>query len=421
MNRRNFLIRATAGLSALASWPMVKVLAANRSASTPKSGSLVKENDEGEKNSLITLFLCGDVMTGRGIDQVLPHPGDPVLYESYVKSAHRYVELAEDVNGSIPRPVDFSYIWGDALDVFSEWKPHVRIVNLETSVTSSDDPWPNKAVLYRMHPGNVSCLTAADIDCCVLANNHVLDWGYDGLEETVRTLRTANIKTAGAGTTLHDAEAPAIIDVEGRGRVMVFAYGSESGGVFAQWAATKRKGGVNLLKDLSAKSVQRTAEAVRKVRQPGDIVVASIHWGPNWGYAIERSHVRFAHQLIDEAGIDVVHGHSSHHPKGLEVYNGKPIIYGCGDFLTDYEGIGGYQNYRGDLGLMYFVTVNATTGQLTGISMVPTQMRRFQVRRASNKDAQWLKQMLNRESEQFGNRTELGADNVLRVEWTEPA
>jgi poly-gamma-glutamate synthesis protein (capsule biosynthesis protein) len=88
-------------------------------------------------SSLITLFLCGDVMTGRGIDQVLPQPSDPRLYEPSVKTAVRYVELAEKVNGPIPKPVDFSYIWGDALRELEQVQPAVRIINLETAVTES--------------------------------------------------------------------------------------------------------------------------------------------------------------------------------------------------------------------------------------------------------------------------------------------
>ena len=59
----------------------------------------------------VRIFLCGDVMIGRGIDQVLPHPCDPRLYESYAKSALHYVHLAEDENGPIPRQVDPFYVW----------------------------------------------------------------------------------------------------------------------------------------------------------------------------------------------------------------------------------------------------------------------------------------------------------------------
>lgn len=66
-------------------------------------------------STLIHLFLCGDVMTGRGIDQALPHPGNPRLYESYVKNAKDYLDLAEQENGNIPTPVSFDYIWKDAL------------------------------------------------------------------------------------------------------------------------------------------------------------------------------------------------------------------------------------------------------------------------------------------------------------------
>jgi hypothetical protein len=87
----------------------------------------------------ITMFLCGDVMTGRGIDQLLPHPNDPLIYESYMKSARGYVALAERMTGSIQKPVSFSYIWGDVLEELERVGPDVRIINLETSVTKSDD------------------------------------------------------------------------------------------------------------------------------------------------------------------------------------------------------------------------------------------------------------------------------------------
>jgi poly-gamma-glutamate synthesis protein (capsule biosynthesis protein) len=137
----------------------------------------------------ITLFLCGDVMTGRGIDQVLPQPSKPQLFEPYMRSALGYVQLAEEENGPIPRPVDFSYIWGDALDTWERLRPDLRIVNLETAVTTSDEAQSGKSIHYRMHPANVPCLPAAGIDCCVLANNHVLDWGYAGLAETLDTLQ----------------------------------------------------------------------------------------------------------------------------------------------------------------------------------------------------------------------------------------
>ena len=221
--------------------------------------------NSGRSSPNIKLFLCGDVMTGRGIDQVMPHPSDPILYEPYVKNANRYVELAEQANGPIPRPVEFSYIWGDALASLERAAPDVRIINLETSLTTSSDHWPYKRIHYRMHPGNVPCLTAAGIDCCVLANNHVLDWGYAGLEETLRTLHGANVKTAGAGADLARARAPAGFPVPGKGRVLVFAFGAESSGVSYAMAAQPDQPGVNWLPDLSNDTAQRIAKEVEAV------------------------------------------------------------------------------------------------------------------------------------------------------------
>jgi poly-gamma-glutamate capsule biosynthesis protein CapA/YwtB (metallophosphatase superfamily) len=133
----------------------------------------------------VTLFLCGDVMTGRGVDQILQHPAGHELAEPYVQDARDYVRLAEAKNGAIDRPVAPSYIWGDALEELQRVAPDARIINLETSVTTRDDYWPGKGINYRMHPKNVCCLTAARIDVCGLSNNHVLDFGYDGLEETL--------------------------------------------------------------------------------------------------------------------------------------------------------------------------------------------------------------------------------------------
>ena len=126
-------------------------------------------------HNAITLFMCGDVMTGRGIDQVLPHPGDPTIYESYMNSAQGYVKIAEDVNGPIDYPVSFSYVWGDALKEMDRIVPDVKIINLETSVTKSNDYWKGKGINYRMHPKNISILSAAKIDVCSLANNQVHD------------------------------------------------------------------------------------------------------------------------------------------------------------------------------------------------------------------------------------------------------
>jgi poly-gamma-glutamate synthesis protein (capsule biosynthesis protein) len=130
-------------------------------------------------------------------------------------------------------------------------------------------------------------------------------------------------------------------------------------------------------------------ERVRRARRAGDVVVASIHWGGNWGYAVSREQREFAHALIEAAGVDVVFGHSSHHAKGIEVYRDRPILYGCGDFLNDYEGIGGYEEFRGDLALAYLVSVDPADGTLAGLVVSAFTMRRFRLAYASPGDTAW--------------------------------
>jgi poly-gamma-glutamate capsule biosynthesis protein CapA/YwtB (metallophosphatase superfamily) len=216
MKRRHFLVEAGKICTALA---------------IPMPQTTPAVTNKPEDGQTITLFLCGDVMTGRGIDQVLPHPRDPRIYEPYMRNALGYVELAEQRNGPILKPVDFAYIWGDALEVLRHQKPDLRLINLETSITASDDYWPGKVINYRMHPNNVPCLTASQIDGCALANNHVLDWGYAGFVDTLATLRRAGIQFAGAGPTPARAQAPTLFDVEGKGRIVLFSFGSPTSGV----------------------------------------------------------------------------------------------------------------------------------------------------------------------------------------------
>ncbi|MDB6121066.1 MAG: poly-gamma-glutamate biosynthesis protein [Pedosphaera sp.] len=365
---------------------------------------------------LLRVFLCGDVMTGRGVDQVLPYPGDPTLYESCVRDAREYVKLAENANGPIPQPVSFKYIWGEALAELERAKVDLRIINLETSITSNDEPWPDKGIHYHMHPQNVGCLTAARISGCSLANNHVLDWGYEGLMETLQTLDRAGIAYAGAGHNAAEAMAPAVLEMKGKGRVLLFSFGSITSGIPREWGATSTRPGVNLLGDLSETTARRVAGRMRQFQQPGDLIIASIHWGGNWGYEVPKEQSAFAHRLIEE-GVAIAHGHSSHHVKTIEVYQNHLILYGCGDFLTDYEGIRGYEMFRGDLALMYLIQVDHHSGRLESVRMVPMQTRRFQLNRASAVDARWLCDLLNQLGAPLGTHMQLTEDNSMNLIW----
>lgn len=359
----------------------------------------------------LTLFLCGDVMTGRGVDQILPRSCPPHLYEPVVDSAVTYVELAERANGPIPGAVDYAYVWGEALPILERVRPDARIINLETSITTSEDAAP-KGINYRMHPANVALLTAAGIDCCVLANNHVMDWGAAGLLETLEVLSATGISVAGAGHSLTSASRPAVLGSGYQRRTLIFGAGVTNSGIPQSWAAGGGKPGVHLLPDLSDATAAELARRVKAVKRTGDVAVLSIHWGSNWGYEVPKEHRHFAHALLDEGGIDAIHGHSSHHPLAVEIYRDRPILYGCGDFIDDYEGISGYEEFRGDLTLMYFPAFD-DSGTLTEFRIHPLRIRNFRLERPSSADYAWICETLERECGRLGQPIHAGEDALM--------
>jgi poly-gamma-glutamate synthesis protein (capsule biosynthesis protein) len=356
---------------------------------------------------MTVIFLTGDVMTGRAIDQLLPHPGDPTLRESVVSDARTYIRLAEQTNGPIPAPIDFTWPWGEALEIVDQFAPDVRLLNLETSITDGGEFARGKAVHYRMHPDNVGCLTAIRPDVCTLANNHILDFGYQGLIDTLRTLDDAGLGSAGAGLDEKSAERPAVV-----GRVVIAACGMGSSGIPHGWAATGHRPGVAYVPDMSDRSASMVAGRALALKGHGDIAVVSVHWGSNWGYDVDSAQIRFAHRLID-AGIDVVHGHSSHHPRPIEVYRGRLILYGCGDTIDDYEGISTFEAFRHELRLLYFASIDSQSGSV--LRMVPMRMRRMRLERAPDRDAEWLRATVAEMSRRFGTRVESAPDGVLTV------
>jgi poly-gamma-glutamate synthesis protein (capsule biosynthesis protein) len=356
----------------------------------------------------LSLFLAGDVMLGRGIDQILADPSDPRLHEGWVTSAEGYVRLAEDQHGALPRRVAPGYVWGDLLAELDARAPDLRIVNLETAITTSD-AYEAKGINYRMHPANAEVLRAARIDACILANNHVLDWGPEGLIETLDTLDALGIAHAGAGRDAAEAAAPLVLPAA-QGRLILVALGCPTSGVPLHWQAGPGRPGVALLPGYDGAAAAVVARAAEG-RRPGDILVVSIHWGSNWGHAIPPRQRRLARRLIDEAGAALVFGHSSHHPRAVEFRRGRPILYGAGDLLNDYEGIGGREEFRAELTLAWFAAFDAE-GSLAALEMVPFRIERFRLSRATGEEADWLAATLCRESARRGTnvtRTRTGA------------
>jgi poly-gamma-glutamate synthesis protein (capsule biosynthesis protein) len=365
----------------------------------------------------LRLCLCGDVMTGRGIDQALSFPGAPELREQYVRSATAYLGLAERANGPFATPIAPAAIWGAAREAWRELAPDVRLMNLETAVTACSDFAP-KGVNYRMNPANIAVLTASGADALALANNHVLDFGPAGLAETLDVLAAAGLAGAGAGANLAQALQPAVIEAGGN-RVLFYSVAMRDSGVPSNWAAGRASQGVALVEPTDREAAE-LASRVSAERRSGDIAVVSIHWGSNWGYDVPEAHRRFAHALIDTANVSIVHGHSSHHPRPIEVYRGRLVLYGCGDVLNDYEGIRGYESFRSDIVATYFADVDISTGILRKLVITPLRLRRFRLERATEEESAWIASILTAHSRDFGVQITPSSAGFLEAEWPSP-
>ncbi|MCI1191927.1 CapA family protein [Calidifontimicrobium sp. SYSU G02091] len=342
----------------------------------------------------VTLLLAGDVMTGRGVDQALRHHAPPQLYEPVVDDAREYLRLAEAANGPVGAPLAPHEPWGAARAQFLAPDVDARVVNLETAVTAGGAPWPRKGIHYRMHPANVDVLTAAHVDVCTVANNHVLDWGRDALRETLAALHAAGIATVGAGADADAAWRPAAIDLGSGRRLLVFGLATDDSGVPADWAAAGHRAGVARLPDLSPSSAQRVAECVQRHRRAGDLVVVSIHWGGNWVPAVPQAQRDFARRLVDIGVADVVHGHSAHHPLPVELYAGHAILHGCGDLINDYEGIGDRGPWRHDVALLWRLRLDTASGRLRRLDAWPLQRRRLRLQPADADAVDALRRLL---------------------------
>ncbi|MFQ3459950.1 CapA family protein, partial [Bradyrhizobium sp. UFLA01-814] len=227
-------------------------------------------------------------------------------------------------------------------------------------------------------------------------------------------LQKLDIRATGAGRNDREASAPAVLNLA-YARLLIFSFGSTSSGIPVEWAATEDAPGVNLLPDLSETSASEVADRIVALKRPGDLVVVSIHWGSNWGYYIPDEQMVFARTLIDKANVSIVHGHSSHYPRAIEIYRDRLILYGCGDFLNDYEGIQGYERYRDDLVLMYFADLDATDGRLHALNLIPLQIRNFRLSIPARRDIEWIQRTLDRECRKFEARLILGSEGQLAV------
>ena len=316
----------------------------------------------------ITITFVGDIMLGRDTGQS--------------NSFKDILELMERNNfGNLER------IYGNTLQTLRN--SDLLVGNLETAVTTVETKTP-KTFNYRLLPKYSPALKLARNQYLNLANNHILDYGDSGLAETVQTLDQIGIKYSGAGLNLRAALDPAIFEINGW-KVGVVGCADN----YDRWAAQESKPGVFLV---DYKNYDQVLDHLRHVKENVDLLILSVHWGPNYIRGVELERKKFAQDVIS-VGVDIIHGHSSHHVKCIykevdskinDHYSTKKVImFGIGDFINDYAVD---KEFRNDLGMIVKIVVNKD--KKMRVSIVPTKISDRQVNYAKDDDRKQVVEMI---------------------------
>lgn len=320
------------------------------------------------------IALTGDVMLGRLVSATILEP--PILPPTMV--------------------------WGDVLPLLLE--ADLRLINLECVISHTGRKWrpQEKAFHFRAVPRAIDVLRAARIDCVTLANNHVLDYGPDALLECLTLLHRGDILHTGAGRNLEEALRPAIIDCEGT-RVAVVALTDNE----PEWEAAEQQPGVNVIRyderGLLEPYRTRLSQAIEHARQQAQFIIISAHVGPNWGRPSQAIRT-LARQLLNLGG-DLYWGHSNHTPQGIEVYEGKAILYSTGDFIDDYAVD---RTERNDLSFLYLLQWDHR--HLESLHFYPVRIENCCVRLAHGREAAFLARRMQTQCEAFGRIPEFQND-----------
>ncbi|HDL53829.1 MAG TPA: CapA family protein [Proteobacteria bacterium] len=196
-------------------------------------------------------------------------------------------------------------------------------LNLETPVSVRGTPWEGKRYTFRASPVVAKAMYAEGVRVVSLANNHILDYGYQALDDTMRALRAAGVLYVGAGMDANEASVPALVSTPS-GEVAFLAFSNTLPRDF--WAGAHRAGTLFG----SPKTVKRLVTAAAS-KGAGSSVIVSFHWGKELMIEPKEYQTSLAHLAID-SGASLVVGHHPHVAQPIEIYRGRPVLYSLGNF-----------------------------------------------------------------------------------------
>lgn len=328
------------------------------------SSKLIIQNENNKTNNNVIIGFMGDVMIGRLVNETIKTRG-------------------------------YKYPWGNVLRTIQ--KNDINIINLETTLTRSEKIIP-KVFNFKSDSQNIKVLKKAHITLVNLANNHSLDFSSDGLFETIDVLDDAGILHVGAGKNEQEAKKVIIIEKNGI-KIGVIGYTDNE----PTWKATPAKEGTNYI---AVGDIETIKKDIQEVRNNVDILIATIHWGPNMRLKPSSDFVNFAHHMID-AGIDIIHGHSAHVIQGIEIYKNRIIMYDTGDFIDDYAVD---PVLRNDLSFLFKITIEDK--KIKEINLIPVKISNMQVNLATGNDKKFIIERIINSSEKFGTYFNQNGDGI---------
>lgn len=252
-----------------------------------------------EKPATATLVAVGDVWLSRKVGKLIASYGEeyPIVN---IKLALREADLA--------------------------------FANLETPISNRGQALPGKGICFRADPATMTTLTEAGFDILNLANNHSVDYDSPALLDTIELLNQVGIKTVGAGANITEARRPQILEVNGL-KVGFLAY-SEMADLFFSYQYPRRFQATETVPGVAPLILKEIQVDVQQLRPQVDVLIVSLHWGVEYTELPTPEQRKLAHALID-SGVDAIIGHHPHVFQAVEVYQGKPIAYSLGNFITD--------------------------------------------------------------------------------------
>ncbi len=270
----------------------------------------------------------------------------------------------------------------------------ISMVNLENPLTRRGKP-ADKLFTFRTKPEYVHILQAAGIDIVTLANNHIYDYGAQGLYDTIRILDKGGIRHVGAGGTLPEARRPVVFRKKGLRLAYLAYYGL--GRHSDSHPATEDSAGTAL------RNLNYIREDIQQIREQVDVVIINFHWGiekENYPQPDQRA---FAHAVID-AGADFIIGHHPHVLQGIEKYKGKLIAYSLGNFIF------GGNSRRYERSIVLEILINPKNAGEYRVRVHPVEIKNWQPAAAGQEVRKKVVEDLRQFSSVFPSSFQLKAD-----------